>query len=81
MSLNALLGGIHIHKSNCVAKGISTEKFNKYYLIVNCPYCNSEFAAHIKEINTLQNGTKVIECICCHKDIKVTNDSKFINGK
>ena len=65
------MNGIHIHKSNCVAKGIGTEEFNKYFQIINCPYCKSEFAAHIKEINTLQKDTKVIECISCHKNIKI----------
>lgn len=68
--MNALLG-IYIYKSNCVVKGIGTEEFNKYYRIVNCPYCHNEFTAHIKEINTLQNGTKIIECISCYKNIKI----------
>lgn len=74
MNINGLL----IHKSNCVAKGIGTKEFNKYYHIVNCPYCKSEFASHIKEIETKQDGTKYIECISCHKEITVKNDSKFI---
>lgn len=64
-----IISEILIHKSNCVAKGIGTKDFNKYYRIINCPYCHSEFAAHVKEIETNKDGSKVIECISCHKNI------------